>query len=146
MKAMCSQNVKPISIILGCMVEAAVNDGDTGGGFDPIHELQVDDQGRNVLNSVIYCSVRTEFFQEKKTLEVLDVHVETLARWVELSIVPYGTFVDTCARCNQMELALKPFEDIRGKDVRPNLITYIALLKGHAGLKLLKEMRLKTTV
>merc|ERR1719156_44744 len=146
-KEMRSRHVKPTSITVGCMVEAVVSNGDTEGGFDLIHELQDDDQCRNVLNSVIYCSVLKGFSREKKMLKVVEVYEEMLARRVELSIVTYNTLIDACARCNQMDLAPKFFEDMKAKDVRPNLITYSALLKGHcqsgdvhAGLRVLEEM------
>merc|ERR1719310_338246 len=152
-REMRTRHVKPTSITVGCMVEAVVSNGDTEGGFDLIHELQEDDQCRNVLNSVIYCSVLKGFSREKKMLKVVEVYEEMLARRVELSIVTYNTLIDACARCNQMDLAPKFFEDMKGKDVRPNLITYSALLKGHcqsgdvhAGFKVLKEMRQETTL
>jgi len=53
-KQMRSRHIKPTSITLGCMVEAIVNNGDTEGAYDLIHQLQDDEQCCDVLNSIIY--------------------------------------------------------------------------------------------
>merc|ERR1719456_1786005 len=65
-KEMRSRHIKPTSITLGCMIEAIVNNGDTEGALDLIHQMQDDDQCCGVLNSVIYCSILKGFTRERK--------------------------------------------------------------------------------
>merc|ERR1719197_2262983 len=60
-KEMRSRHIKPTSITLGCMVEAMVNNGDTEGAYDLVHQIQEDDQCCEVVNSVIYCSLLKGF-------------------------------------------------------------------------------------
>merc|ERR1719387_2642916 len=45
-KEMRSRHIRPTSITLGCMVEAVVNNGDTEGAYELIHQMQDDDQCR----------------------------------------------------------------------------------------------------
>merc|ERR1719247_848404 len=71
-----------------------------------------------------------------------------LDRQVELSIVTYNTIIDGCARCGRMEQLPKLMEDMKTHGVKPNIITYSTMLKGHcqngniqAGFAILEEMK-----
>jgi pentatricopeptide repeat protein len=75
-KEMRSRHIKPTSITMGCMVEAIVNNGDTEGAYDLIHEIKEDEQCRDVLNSIVYCSVLKGFTREKKIDRVWAVYQE----------------------------------------------------------------------
>merc|ERR550514_2609875 len=75
-KEMRSRHIKPTSITIGCMVEAVVNNGDTEGAYELIHQMQDDQQCREALNSVIYCSVLKGFTREKKMERVWSVYEE----------------------------------------------------------------------
>jgi pentatricopeptide repeat domain-containing protein 1 len=61
-----SRHIRPTSITVGCMVEAVVNSGNAEGGYELIHQMQDDDQCREVLSSVMYCSVLKGFARDKK--------------------------------------------------------------------------------
>merc|ERR1719284_45446 len=111
-KEMRSRHIKPTSITLGCMIEAIVNNGDTEGAFDLIHQMQEDEQCRDILNSVIYCSVLKGFTREKKIDRVWAVYEEMKERSVDLSIVMYNTIIDACARSGRMEHLPKILEDM----------------------------------
>merc|ERR1719221_113670 len=78
-KEMRSRHVRPSSITLGCMVEAVVNNGDTEGAYDLIHQMQEDEQCRGALNSVIYCSVLKGFARERRLERVWAVYTEMQA-------------------------------------------------------------------
>merc|ERR1719181_1068503 len=147
-KEMRNRHIKPTSITLGCMVEAIVNNGDTEGAFDLIHQMQEDEQCSGALNSVIYCSVLKGFTREKKMERVLAVYAEMKDRAVDLSTVMYNTLIDACARCGRMDNLQMLLEDMEANKVKPNVITYSTMLKGHcqngniqAGFAILEKMK-----
>jgi len=147
-KEMRSRHIKPTSITMGCMVEAIVSNGDTEGAYDLIHQMQDDDQCRDVLNDVIYCSVLKGFTREKKIDRVWEVYVEMKDRKFELQIIMYNTIIDACARCGRMEHLPTIMEDMKVHGAKPNVITYSTMLKGHcqngdmqSGFNILEQIR-----
>lgn len=147
-KEMRSRHIKPTSITLGCMVEAVVSNGDTEGAYELIHQMQDDEQCRDALNSVIYCSVLKGFTREKKIERVWSVYEEMSAKKIELSIVTYNTLIDACARCGRMEHVATVIQDMKTHHIKPNVITYSTMLKGHCqngdiqmGFTILEQMR-----
>lgn len=147
-KEMRSRHIKPTSITLGCMVEAVVSNGDTEGAYELIHQMQDDEQCRDALNSVIYCSVLKGFTREKKIERVWAVYEEMAAKNIELSIVTYNTLIDACARCGRMEHVEQVVKDMKKHHIKPNVITFSTMLKGHCqngdiqmGFSILEQMR-----
>jgi len=147
-KEMRSHHIKPTSITLGCMIEAIVNNGDTEGAFDLIHQMQEDEQSSGALNSVVYCSVLKGFTREKKVERVWEVYEEMIQRNIEMSVVTFNTLIDACARAGRMERLPKILEDMKKYRAKPNLITYSTMLKGHCqngdiqtGFQILEQMK-----
>merc|ERR1719230_647451 len=147
-KEMRSRHIRPTSITIGCMVEAVVNNGDTEGAYELIHQMQDDDQCRESLNAVIYCSVLKGFAREKKLERVWQVYEEMSRKKLEVSIVTFNTVIDACARCGRMEQVAKIEEDMRSNDIKPNVITYSTMIKGYCqmgdiqtGFAILRRMR-----
>merc|ERR1719456_1544013 len=130
-KDMRSRLIKPTSITLGCMIEAVVNNGDTEGAFELIHDMQKDEQCRDTVNSVIYCSILKGFAREKKLERVWDVYEEMSKRNVEMSLITFNTIIDACARTGRMEQLSKVMQDMKRHHVEPNIVTYSTILKGH---------------
>jgi len=133
-REMLSRHIKPTSITAGCMVEAIVNNGDTEGAYEIIHQMRDDDQCREALNSVPYCSVLKGFARDKKLERVWAVYEEMLERKVEVSIVAFNTIFDACARSGRMDQVPKVKQDMAKAGIRPNLITYSTMLKGYCRL------------
>jgi len=130
------------------MVEAIVNNGDTEGAYDLIHQLQDDEQCCDVLNSIIYCSVLKGFTRERKIDRVWAVYEEMKERKAELSTIMYNTVIDACARCGRMEHLPVILEDMKTHGAEPNVITFSTMLKGHclngdvqSGFNILKQIR-----
>jgi len=130
------------------MVEAIVNNGDTEGAYELICQMQDDEQCCEALNSVIYCSVLKGFAREKKLQRVWAVHREMVQRKVEISVVSFNTILDACARCGRMDQMPHIQEEMEKLGVRPNLITYSAMLKGYCrmgdvqtGFTILRRMK-----
>jgi len=147
-KQMRSRHIKPTPITMGCMVEAIVNNGDSEGAYDLIHQMQDDEQCQDVLNSITYCSVLKGFTREKKVDQVWAVYQEMKDRNMELSSVVYNTLLDACARCGRMERLPTIMEDMQTHGVKPNIITLSTILKGHcqngdiqSGFKILEQIR-----
>merc|ERR550514_918735 len=147
-KEMRSRHIRPTSITLGCMVEAVVSNGDTEGAYDLIHQMHDDEQCRDSLNAVIYCSVLKGFCREKKLDRVWTVYDEMRTRKVDLSIVTCNTLIDACARCGRMDRAPGVLEDMKAHGIEPNVITYSTMLKGHchagdvqAGFAILERLK-----
>jgi len=130
-KEMRSRHIMPTSITVGCMVEAIVSNGDPEGAFDLIHQIDEDEQCAKALNSVIYCSVLKGFTREKKVDRVWEVYEEMCKKNIELSTVTCNTLIDACARGGRMDNLPRILEDMRVHRVKPNLITYSTMLKGH---------------
>merc|ERR1740117_2509468 len=61
----------------------------------------------------------------------LAVYEEIRNEKVELSIVMYNTLIDACARCGRMEQLENILSDMKTNRVKPNVITYSTMLKGH---------------
>jgi len=147
-KEMRSRHIKPTSITLGCMVEAIVNNGDTEGAYDLTRQVQDDDQCRDVVNSIIYCSILKGFTREKKVDRCWVVYEEMKSMNAELSIVTYNTLIDACARCGRMDRLTSILDDMKSNGTKPNVITYSTMLKGHcqngdvrSGFKILEQIR-----
>jgi len=152
-KEMRSRHIKPSSITLGCMIEAIVSNGDTEGAYDLIHQMQDDEHCRDAINSVIYCSVLKGFTREKKMERAWAVFEEISDKKIELSVVMYNTLIDACARCARMDRLPTILESMKAAGVKPNLITYSTMLKGHCqngdiqtGFSILEEMRKGTNL
>jgi len=147
-KEMRSRHIRPTSVTLGCMVDAVVNNGDPEGAYELIHQIHEDDQCKDSLNSVIYCSVLKGFAREKKIERAWTVYEEMCTRKVELSIVTYNTLIDACARCGRMDYVPGILEGILKNKMKPNVITYSTMIKGQCqkgdiqtAFALLKEMK-----
>lgn len=143
-----SRHIKPTSITLGCMVEALVNNGDTEGAYDLIHQVQEDTECRSVLNSIVYCSLLKGFTREKKVDRVWTVYEEMKKMSAEVSIVTFNTLIDASARCGNMERLNTILQDMKTQGVKPNLITYSTMLKGHcqsgdvqSGFRIMEQIR-----
>merc|ERR1719393_973170 len=70
---------------------------------------------------------------------------------IDMSIVTYNTMIDACARCGRMERVAKILEDMKSRHIKPNLITYSTMLKGHCqngdvqtGFLILEQLRKDT--
>jgi len=147
-KEMRSRHIKPTAITMGCMVEAIVNNGDSEGAFDLIHQMQDDEQCRDVLNSIVYCSVLKGFAHERKIDRVWAVYTEMKDHNVELSVIAFNTLIDACARSGRMEQLPTVLEDMKANGAKPNVITFSTMLKGHcqngnmqAAFQILQQIR-----
>jgi len=152
-KEMRTRHITPTSITIGCMVEAVVSNGDPEGGFELIKQMQEDDQCREQVNAVIYCSVLKGFAHEKKMERVQDVWNDMFQNKVAPSITTFNALIDACARNNGMDRVSGLLTDMLKYGLKPNLITYSTVLKGHclrgdirAAFNILDEMLAQTNL
>merc|ERR1719375_1203893 len=66
----------------------------------------------------------------------------------ELSMITYNTLLDACARSGRMDRLATILDDMKVQGVKPNIITYSTMLKGHcqngdvqSGFKILEQIR-----
>jgi len=130
-KEMRTRHITPTSITIGCMVEAVVSNGDPEGGYELIKQIQDDDQCRDQVNAVIYCSVLKGFAHEKKMERAWNVWYDMLECKVMPSITTYNALIDACARNGGMDRVPQLLIDMKSRELKPNLITYSTVLKGH---------------
>jgi len=130
-KEMRTRHISPTSITIGCMVEAVVSNGDPEGGFELIKQMQEDDECRDHINAVIYCSVLKGFAQEKKMERAWSVWNDMLECKVPPSLTTFNALIDACARNGGMERVPQLLIDMKSQGLTPNLITYSTVLKGH---------------
>mmetsp|Transcript_29583 Transcript_29583/g.70964 ORF Transcript_29583/g.70964 Transcript_29583/m.70964 type:complete len:1064 (+) Transcript_29583:223-3414(+) len=130
-REMRSRHIRPTAITLGCMVEAVVSNGDVEGGLEVVHQALEDDQCRDCINAVVYCSVLKGFARDRKVSRVFDVYQEMLDKQMDFSVITYNTLVDACARGGCMDRVPRLLEDMKKSGIKPNLITYSTMLKGH---------------
>jgi pentatricopeptide repeat protein len=130
-KEMRTRHISPTSITIGCMVEAVVSNGDSEGGYELIKQMQEDDQCRDQVNAVIYCSVIKGFAHEKKMERVWSVWNDMLQSKVTPSITTYNALIDGCARNGGMDRVPQLLTDMKNQGLKANLITYSTVLKGH---------------
>jgi len=129
-KEMRSKLIKPTSITFGCMIEALVNNGDTEGAFELLHQIQKEEH-HDLVNSVMYCSLLKGFAREKQLERVWDVYQEMCAKRMEMSLISFNTIIDACARSGSMEHLQKIMLDMKKNHVEPNIVTYSTIIKGH---------------
>merc|ERR1719453_1907577 len=113
------------------MIEAMVNNGDAERAFDLIQQMHQDEQCRDILNSVIYCSVLKGFARERKIERVCDLYEEMCKKKVEMSLIAFNTLIDACARAGRMDHLPKVMLDMKKHHVEPNIVTYSTIIKGH---------------
>jgi pentatricopeptide repeat protein len=152
-KEMRTRHITPTSITIGCMVEAVVSNGDPEGAYELIKQMQEDDLCRDQVNAVIYCSVLKGFAHEKKMERVWNVWEDMFNSKVMPSITTFNALIDACARNGAMDRIAQLLAEMKDHGLKPNLITYSTVLKGHclrgdirAAFDVLEDMRNKTSL
>jgi len=143
--------IKPTCITLGCMVDAIVNNSDAEGALELLHQCQQDEQCRDSVNAILYCSVLKGFAREKKLDRVWDVYQEMSTKRLEMSLITFNTIIDACARSGRMDHLPKIMQDMKKHHVDKNIVTYSTIIKGYCqagdvkgGMQVMKEMQEET--
>jgi len=129
-KEMRSRHVKPTSITIGCMVEAVVSNGDIEGGYELIQDLFEDENCREQVNAVIYCSVLKGYARSRRMERVWTVWNEMLSRKIEPSVATFNAMIDACARNGRMDAVPELLTNMKSRGLVSNLITYSTTIKG----------------
>merc|ERR1719272_1371359 len=115
------------------------------------HTLQADEQCKDVVNAIIFCSILKGFSREKRLQRVWAVFEEMQQKNLEMSLVTFNTVLDACARSGRMEDVGKILENMKTHKLKPDEIMYSTLLKGHCqagnielGFSTLSQMRKET--
>jgi len=133
------QHIAPISVTLGCMVEALVTNGDIEGGYELIHEMLLDAKTAPLVNAVMYGSIIKGFSHMKCFARMWEVYDEMIVQKLQFSMVTFNTLIDACARSGELNRIPSLLKDIEAQGLKMGLVTYSAILKGYCQKNLLEE-------
>jgi len=133
------QNVLPIAVTLGCMVEALVTNQDIQGGYDLIQEMIADSKTAPLVNSVMYGSIVKGFSHKKCFDRVWELYEEMLERKLKFSMVTYNTFIDACARSGDLDRIPELLQGIEAQGLKMGVVTHSAIIKGYCQKNRLDE-------
>jgi len=125
------QHITPISVTLGCMVEALVTNWDVEGGYELIQEMRHDEKTAPLVNAVIYGSIVKGFSHSKCYSRVWEVYDEMVSQKLQFSMVTFNTLIDTCARSGELDRIPKLLKDIEAQGLKMGIVTYSTILKGY---------------
>lgn len=132
-------HIAPISVTLGCMVEALVTNEDIEGGYELIHEMLQDDGTAPLVNAVMYGSIVKGFSHKKCFTRMWEVYDEMISQKLQFSMVTYNTLIDACARSGELNRIPSLLKDIDAQGLKMGLVTYSAILKGYCQKNMLDE-------
>jgi pentatricopeptide repeat protein len=133
------QGITPISVTLGCMVEALVTNGDIDGGHKLIQEMCKDEKTAHLVNAVMYGSIVKGFSHKKCFDRMWKVYDEMVAKQLQFSMVTFNTLIDACARSGDLSRIPLLLRDIESQGLKMGLVTYSAILKGYCQKNMLDE-------
>jgi len=150
-REMKKQHVVPISVTLGCMVEALVTNGDIEAGYELIQEMLQDEKTAPLVNAVMYGSIVKGFSHKRCFSRVWEVYDEMVAQKLEFSMVTFNTLIDACARSGDLGRIPSLLKDIDAQGLKLGIVTYSAILKGYCqsdrlseAFELIEDMRRTT--
>lgn len=148
---MIKNHVAPVSVTLGCMVEALVTNGDIEGGYQLIKKLAQDEKTSSLVNAVTYGSILKGFSHAKQFDRMWEVYDEMVAQKVQFSMATYNTLIDACSRAGDLDRVPSLLQDVNKQGLKLGIVTYGALLKGccsqnqvEEAFEMVEEMRRST--
>lgn len=135
--AMKRAHIVPISVTLGCMVEALVTNGDAEGGYELIQEMRGDEKTASLVNAIMYGSIVKGFSHSQYYSRVWDVYDEMMSQGLEFSMVTYNALIDTCSRSGDLERIPQLLKNIEAQGLKMGIVTYSTILKGYCRKNLL---------
>jgi pentatricopeptide repeat protein len=133
------QHIAPISVTLGCMVEALVTNGDIEGGYELIQEMRGSEKTALLVNAIMYGSIVKGFSHNKNFGRVWQVYDEMVEQKLQFSMVTYNTLIDTCARSGELSRIPSLLKDIESQGLKMGIVTYSAILKGYCQKNMIDE-------
>jgi len=133
------QHVVPISVTLGCMVEALVTNGDVEGAYESIQEMRCDEKTAPLVNAIIYGSIIKGFSHNKCFNRVWEVYDEMRSQKLQFSMNTYNALIDTCARSKELDRIPSLLKDIEAQGLKLGVVTYSTLVKGYCQTNMLDE-------
>jgi len=132
-------HITPISVTLGCMVEAVVTNGDIEGGYEIIHDMLSDEKTAHLVNAVMYGSIVKGFSHNKNFSRMWQVYDEMVAQKLQFSMVTFNTLIDACARSGELSRISSLLKDMKAQDIQMGVVTYSAIIKGYCQKNMLDE-------
>merc|ERR550514_432654 len=145
---MSDRGVRPMSITVGCTVDALVKNSRVEDAWKLVQELSRDEERSHYVNTVIYSTVLKGFATARQPTRLFSVLAEMRKNGVPCNTITYNTMIDACARCGGMDKVPPLLEDMKRDHVELDVITYSTLVKGYCNagdvdkaFKVLAEMK-----
>jgi pentatricopeptide repeat protein len=132
-------HILPISVTVGCMVEALVTNGDIEAGYELVQELLQSETTAPLVNAIIYGSIVKGFSHKRNFSRVWEVYDEMVRQKLQFSMVTYNTLIDACARSGELNRVPSLLKDIEKQGLKLGIVTYSAILKGYCQSNRLNE-------
>jgi len=126
-KDLVQRGLVPSEIVLGCMLDALVCNGET----EQAVELLAQWKGRIKPNTVIYSIIIKGFANTQQPGRALDMWREMREEGVQANAVVYNAIIDAQARCASMEVVPELLDSMQADGVRPDAITFCTIMKGY---------------
>lgn len=137
--AMKKQQVVPINVTLGCMVEALVTNGDVEGGYKVLQEVRQDEKTASLVNAIMYGSVLKGFSHNQRFDRVWQVYEEMVSQKLEFSMTTYNALIDTCAQSGELARIPALLKGIQAQGLKMCIITYSTIIKAYCKQNLLDK-------
>eukprot|EP00397_Hematodinium_sp_SG-2012_P002406 GEMP01002412.1.p1 GENE.GEMP01002412.1~~GEMP01002412.1.p1 ORF type:complete len:1423 (+),score=398.71 GEMP01002412.1:401-4669(+) len=122
-----SRGLDPDPITFGCMIDALVTNNDVNGAVSLFENL-----GTTKFNDpVIFATLLKGFAIDRRSDDALKLLGTMKACGVECNEVAYNTVIDACCRSSNMAKTEELLNEMIGRDLVPDIITFGTIMKGY---------------
>jgi len=119
--------MQPNAIVLGCMLDALVCNGQVEGAVTLLNEWKP----KIAPNTIMYSTILKGFANSKQSTRALDIWKEISESGVALNNVLYNALIDSQARVGAMDKVSMIVESMEPNGCWPDSITYATIVKGY---------------
>lgn len=126
-KTMQERGLEPTAIVLGCMLDALVCNGQVEKAVDLLNEWKA----RVPPNAIMYSTITKGFASSGQHKRAMATLREIRAANMKMTTVVYNSVIDAQARAGAMEEISELFEMMEADGVTPDSISWATLVKAH---------------
>lgn len=121
------RGLEPTAIVLGCMLDALVCNGQVEKAVDLLNEWKA----RVPPNAIMYSTITKGFASSGQHKRAMATLREIRAANMKMTTVVYNSVIDAQARAGAMEEISELFEMMEADGVTPDSISWATLVKAH---------------
>lgn len=144
-KRMQNKGYSPNAVTYGCLIDSCIKNGAMGKALG-MYEKMLKDGIKP--NTIIYTTLIKGFTKTKNLKGAMDIYQKMiLDPNSPPNNVTYNSLLDCCAKCNDLRMLDKLFDEMKSTKNQPDLITFSTVIKGYCrGGKLTAALRLLETM